>query len=266
MASRPGIIPDMPIFGSDGGLVGIVHRVVGVRIAVVREGVSDADQHYIPLAWVASVTDRVTLDCPADQARPQSATQAAHLQEKKRRAIGPFIWGGLGVLAVAMLYLGSTLLPHAAPADTGNSATPAPTPSATPTPPPAAAPAPPPTPAAPVGVPPANPQSIAEFLNSDEPAPQRFSIDGLGFAPGSAALTGEAEKAVRGIAQVMTDHLNTKIKLAVLPGGGGLAQRRVAAIRTALIGQGVADYRITTGAARGGGSAKSGAEIIILAK
>lgn len=257
----------MPIFGSDGGLVGVVDSVVGVRIVLRRDGVSDADRFYIPLSWVASVTDRVTLDCPADQARPQSPTQAADLQQRKRRTIGPFLWGGVGVAAVVLAYVGSTLLPRGTPAEVANSAAPAPAPGAAPPAPPPTAEAPPPAPAAPAGVPLASPQSIAEFLNSDAPAPQRFSLDAIGFAPGSASLSGEAEKAVRGIAQVMSDHLNTKIKLAVLPGGGGLALRRIAAIRNALIGLGVAEYRIATGAARGrSGSSKSGVEIVILAK
>lgn len=269
LASRPAIIPDMPIFGSDGAFVGIVHRVAGVRIVVAHEGVSDADQHYIPLSWVASVTDRVTLDCPAADARPQSATQIAHLQEKTGRTVGPFLWGGIGVLAVLLLYLGSNLLPRGAPAAADNSVDPVPTPSATTvealTPDPTPTPAP--TPTAPPATPEASPQSIAEFLNSDAPAPQRFSLDALGFAPGSASLSGDAEKAVDGIAQVMRDHLNTKIKLAILPGGGGVALRRIAVIRDALVGRGVADYRITTGPARGRtGASKAGVEIVVLAK
>jgi hypothetical protein len=67
----------------------------------------------------------------------------------------------------------------------------------------------------------------------------------------------------------MRDRPNTKIKLAVLPGGGGggVALRRIAAIRDALVGRGVAEYRITTGAARGRTEAsKAGVEIVVLAK
>lgn len=267
MASRPAIIPDMPIFGSDGAYVGIVHRVAGVRIVVAHEGVSDADQHYIPLAWVASVTDRVTLDCPAANARPQSATQAAHLQEKKGRTIGPFLWGAAGVLAVLLAYAGSTLLPSAGPAEAANTAAPVPQPSETKVETLTPEATPEPAPSVPAGIPDASPQSIAEFLNSDAPAPQRFSLDALGFAPGSASLSGDAAKAVDGIAQVMRDHLNTKIKLAALPGGGGVALRRIAAIRDALVERGVADYRITTGPARGKtGASRAGVEIVVLAK
>ena len=41
MSDRAAIIPDMPIFGSDGALVGTVHRVSGVRILVNHIGASE---------------------------------------------------------------------------------------------------------------------------------------------------------------------------------------------------------------------------------
>ena len=50
MSDRAAIIPDMPIFGSDGALVGTVHRVSGVRILVNHIGASEADQYVVPLA------------------------------------------------------------------------------------------------------------------------------------------------------------------------------------------------------------------------
>lgn len=264
MAGRPAIIPDMPIFGSDGDLVGTVDRVAGVRIVLARTGVSEADQHYIPLSWVASVTDRVTLDCPAADARPQSVT--AQAETRQHRLFGPATWAGVGVAAVVLLYLGSNLIPRAGPAPEP-SPTPKPIPSPAPIPTPVvvatvAAPAPPPE------LPLASPQSIAEFLNSNDPAPQRFSLDSIGFATGSASVAGPASKAVDGIAAVMTTHLNTKIKLAALSDGGPLALRRVAALKAALIARGVADYRIATGAVRANGrdGAKAGVEMVILAK
>lgn len=239
----------MPIFGSDGGLVGIVDSVIGVRIVLRRDGVSDKDQHYIPLSWVASVTDRVTLDCPAAQARPASATAVSDTP-RRFRMFGPATWAGVGVMAVLLLYGASTLIPRARP---GKDADAAPTPVAKVAPSPvakAATPAPAPTRSVPEGPLPATPVAIAEFLNSDAPAPQVFSLDTVGFAPGSASVTGAAEKAVAGIAGVMTTHLNTKIKLAAVPGAGALALRRIAAIRDALIARGVAEYRIATGTLR----------------
>ena len=69
---------------------------------------------------------------------------------------------------------------------------------------------------------------MAAYLASDAPAPQRFALD-TGFAPGAASLDAAGTTAVRGIAGVMTEHLNTKIKLAA--SGGGLALRRAAAIK-----------------------------------
>ena len=266
MAGRPAIIPDMPIFGSDGGLVGIVDRVAGVRIVLARDGVLESDQHYIPLSWVASVTDRVTLDCPAADARPKSAT--AQQQTGRSRLFGPATWAGVGVAAVVLLYLGSTLIPRA-DAPVGAKAPPVPTP----TPSPSATPASTantgvPAPAVPAGVPLASPQSVAEFLNSDDPVPQRFSLDSVGFADGSATISGATARAIDGIAGVMTTHLNTKIKLAAAADGGALALRRVAAIKAALIARGVAEYRIATGTgrARSRDDAKSGVEMVILAK
>ena len=109
----------------------------------------------------------------------------------------------------------------------------------------------------------ANRATIAAYLASDAPVPERFALDG-GFAPGGASLDAAGTAAVRGIAGVMTEHLNTKIKLAA--SGGGLALRRAAAIKRGLVGLGVADYRIATGAARQRTSGGSGVELIVLAK
>lgn len=254
----------MPIFGSDGALVGLVGEMLGMRIVLKRDGVQAA-QHYIPLSWVANVTDRVTLDCPAAQARPPSAT-AAPDQPKRLRMLGPAMWAAAGVAAVLLAYIGSTLIPRGSAPMVEK-----------PVPPPSLAPsaaastaasvAAAPTPVATTGPSLANPASIAEFLNSDAPVPQRFSLDGLGFAPGSATLSSDAAKVVDGIAHVMRDRPNTKIKLATLPGGGGVALRRVAAIRDALLAQGVAAYRITTGASRArAGASQAGVEIVVLAK
>jgi outer membrane protein OmpA-like peptidoglycan-associated protein len=113
----------------------------------------------------------------------------------------------------------------------------------------------------------ARPETVAEFLNSNDPAPRHFSLDTIVFAPGSAVLDSAAAKAVDGIAGVMTTHLNTQFKLAAATDGGALALRRAAAIRAALIARGVASYRIATGRARTRSHATtSGVEMIILAK
>jgi hypothetical protein len=267
MASRPAIIPDMAIFGSDGALVGIVDRMSGVRIVVQRTGVSDADQHFIPLAWVAGVTDRVTLDCPAANARAPSATAVGTPTiGDQRRVVGPMLWTIVGVAAVLLIYGASNLIPR-----TKSDAPPVPVPTAAPSPKAAvqaaAESAPRSTPPAVPVTPLAQPATVAEYLNSDDPVPQRFSLDSVRFAPGSTALDSAAGKTIDGIAGVMTTHLNTKIKLAVDPGGGAVAARRAATIRAALIIRGVAPYRIAMGPsrARSRGS-KSGVDMVILAK
>jgi len=264
LASRPAIIPDMPIFGSDGGLVGIVERVSGVRIVLQRTGASDADQHFIPLAWVAGVTDRVTLDCPAADARPRSVTTTASVGDQ-RRVIGPIVWTGVGIAAVALIYAAATLIPRAP-----SEPLPAPAASATSslkTPKTIVAPVTISPPSAPPATPLARAAMVAEYLNSNDPVPQRFSLDTVSFAPGSTALDGAGARAIDGIAGVMTTHLNTKIKLAIVSGGGAVAVRRAAAIRAALIIRGVAPYRIAMGPSRTRPrGSKSGVEMVILAK
>ena len=257
MSDRAAIIPDMPIFGSDGALVGTVDRVSGVRILVNHIGASDADQYIVPLARVAAVTDRSHARCPANEARAIDASGDG----EGNRSRGPFVWLGVGVLGVALLYGATSMIlrgspPPAAPTLVPSAPSPAAPQALTPT---AAATAP----ARATGPLPANRATIAAYLASDAPAPQRFALD-TGFASGAASLDTTGVAAVRGIAGVMTEHLNTKIKLAA--SGGGLALRRAAAIKRALVGLGVADYRIATGAARGRASGGSGVELIVLAK
>ncbi|WP_293991211.1 DUF2171 domain-containing protein [Sphingomonas sp.] len=259
MSERAAIIPDMPIFGSDGALVGTVHRVSGVRIIVNHIGASEADQHAIPLARVAEVTDRVTLDCPAAEAGPERAGGA-----DARRSYAPFVWLGVGVLGVALVYSATSLILRG-PAAPKVPATP--TPLATPgkTAPAARAPSRTPAPDAtpsPSGPVEANPASLGAYLRSDAPPAQRFALD-TAFAAGSATPNTAGLASIRGIAGVMTTHLNTQIKLAV---SGGLGLRRAAAIKRALLGYGVADYRIATGASRVPVKGGSGVELVVLAK
>jgi hypothetical protein len=265
MASRPSIIPDMPIFGSDGVLVGTVHRVSGVRIVLNRIGVVDTDVHYIPLAWVADVTDRVTLDCPAAQASPGGVSADG---PARARLIGPVAWLAIAGTGIALMYgVTSTVLrekPDVKRNVTAAVATVAPVPKAISAPIPVAAPAPAATPTGPL---PASATSVAEFLNSNDPPPGRFTLDTISFVSGSTHFDAGGEKALRSIASVMIERPNTLIKLGVSPGSGAAALRRADAIKAALIGLGVAEYRVATGANRSsGGAGKSGVELIILRK
>jgi hypothetical protein len=265
MASRPSIIPDMPIFGSDGVLVGTVHRVSGVRISLNRVGVVDTDVHYIPLAWVANVTDRVTLDCPAAQAMPGGVSADV---AKPGRILGPVAWLVIAGTGLALAYGGTSLVLREKPETKRNVAAAAAVvplaPKPTVAPPPVAAPEPV---AVPTGPLPASATSVAEFLNSNEPTPERFTLDTIDLSAGSVGLDAGSEKALRSIAAVMIERPNTLIKLGIAPGGGAAAVRRAEAMRIALIGLGVAEYRIATGPTRApGGAGKSGVELIILRK
>jgi hypothetical protein len=264
MASRPPILPDMPIFGSDGVLVGTVHRVSGVRIVLNRIGVVEADLHYIPLARVADVSDRVTLDCPAADAQPGGAGAD---DTQRNRLVGPLVMLAIGAVGIALLYGVITLALRDKPEIKRRMVAAA----AAAVPPVAIGTAPPPasTPvvAKSVGPQPVSAGAVAQFLASDLPLPQRYTLDSVGFAGASGSLDANGEKAVRALAGVMTTHLNTMIKLSVTPGAGVNAARRAQAIRARLIALGVADYRIATGPSRAKrGEAKSGVEMIILRK
>jgi hypothetical protein len=275
MAGRGAIIPDMTIFGSDGVPVGRVHRVSGIRIVVDRIGVTDTDLFYIPLSWVSDVTDRVTLDRPAADARPE---RDEHDERGLRRsvliatlAVIPLIGFGLVFGIRAMIQQGQS--PAAdRPVVAVNAAPPAaPAPPAVPKRPPAAASA---APSAPVF---AGSRLMISYLESDAPVPRGFPIDPVAFAPkpvaappapGSpppAAVPGAT--GIDAIARMMATHLNTRIKLAVLPGAGAVARRRAEAMRMALIGRGIAPWRIATGPARvAHGPSKSGVVLVVLAK
>jgi hypothetical protein len=259
MSERAAIIPDMPIFGSDGGLVGTVHRVSGAQIIVNHVGASEADQHAIPLARVAEVTDRVTLDCPAADAGPERAGEAV-----ARRSYAPFVWLGTGALGIALLYGAASLIMRGPAAP---KAPPTPVPLATPAQKetvaaasaPSPAPTATPTPSGPVE---ANPKSLGAYLQSDAPPAQRFAL-GTAFTGDAATLNAAGLASIRGIAGVMATHLNTQVKLAA---SGGLGSRRAMAIKRALLAYGVADYRIATGASRVPVKGGSGVELVVLAK
>lgn len=62
----------MEVVGSDGAHLGTVDKVRGEHIILTRSDPASADTHHaIPLAWVASVDDKVKLDLPADAAMRQ---------------------------------------------------------------------------------------------------------------------------------------------------------------------------------------------------
>lgn len=265
MASRPPILPDMPIFGSDGVLVGTVHRVSGFRIILNRIGVSDADQHVIPLAHVADVTDRVILSCPAIDARPVNAGEEAD----KRRLIGPVGMLAVGVAGIALVYGVASFALHqhrTVPPQAAIVAV-------------AALPvvrSPVERAARPVAVIPTVPAmllptsavAVAAFLSSDLPTPQRFSLDSVSFMPGSATVDANGKAVMRSLARLLIAHPNTVVKLSASSASGAMGLRRAEAIKELLMGLGTAEYRIATGTARSSprDGAKSGIEMIVLRK
>jgi hypothetical protein len=62
----------MEVVGADGAHVGTVDKVRGEHIILTRSDPASAGVHHaIPLAWIASVDDKVKLDLPADAAMRQ---------------------------------------------------------------------------------------------------------------------------------------------------------------------------------------------------
>jgi hypothetical protein len=62
----------MEVVGADGAHVGTVDKVRGEHIILTRSDPASAGAHHaIPLAWIASVDDKVKLDLPADAAMRQ---------------------------------------------------------------------------------------------------------------------------------------------------------------------------------------------------
>ena len=61
------IKPRMPVVGSEDGPLGVVDHLEGrdlIKLARDDRG----QHHYIPLAWVTSVDDKIHIDRPGDQA------------------------------------------------------------------------------------------------------------------------------------------------------------------------------------------------------
>jgi hypothetical protein len=262
MAERAAIIPDMTIFGSDGVPVGRVHRVSGIRIVVDRIGVTDKDLFYIPLSWVADVTDRVTLDRPAVDAQPE---RERHDERKLRRSLMIAASVVIALIGLGLVFGIRAVILRGQPPQASDRAIVAVS-----------------APVAPVIQPPApNPMKVVKqnlalagpalagsapmigYLESDAPVPRSFAVDAGVFGKGP----GPAAPGIDAIARMMSTHLNTRIKLAVFAGAGPLARRRAEAMRVALIARGIAPYRIATGLARGArGSSKSGVALVVLAK
>lgn len=74
--ARSLIKPRMPVVGSEDGQFAVVDHVEGrdlIKLARDEHG----QHHYIPLAWVTSVDDRVHVDRPGAQAMREWTTTPA---------------------------------------------------------------------------------------------------------------------------------------------------------------------------------------------
>jgi len=77
MADTTRIQEHMEVVGSDGQHVGTVDHVEGDQIKLTRKDPAAGGQHhYLSADRVRTVSDRVELDCPADEARRSWRTES----------------------------------------------------------------------------------------------------------------------------------------------------------------------------------------------
>lgn len=293
MQDRAAIIPDMTIFGSDGVPVGRVHHMAGIQIVVDRIGTSRVDLYRIPLSWVAAVTDRVTLNRPAAEARRAPSTTSGPQPRKLLRIAGIAV-AVLGAFGLVFENRG-LIMQHDVPAeDAGARQAP---PVAAPVAP--IAPAPKDTVATAAAAPqqslataPGTAPSLSGVGSPMLPTTRSTGLGGVAtalagtpamiayldspaqgpraFPIGDTALAALDRRdrhipVIEGMADVMNARLNMRIKLAA-SGGGALAVRRLTAIRAALVGRGVAPYRIATGVGGRAVRARPGVQVIVLTR
>lgn len=60
------IKPHMPVVCSNNGQFGQVDRVEGKSVKLTKD--TSGEHHYIPLAWITTVDDKVHVDRPGKQA------------------------------------------------------------------------------------------------------------------------------------------------------------------------------------------------------
>ncbi|MCU0703711.1 MAG: DUF2171 domain-containing protein [Fimbriiglobus sp.] len=52
-----GIRPHLPVYASDGVMIGVVDRLEGDQIKLTRKESTDDQHHYVPTDWVQNVDD-----------------------------------------------------------------------------------------------------------------------------------------------------------------------------------------------------------------
>jgi hypothetical protein len=73
------ITEHMPVVCSENGQFAVVDHMEGADI-IKLERDAEGKHHYIPLAWVTAVDDKVHIDRPGDQAKREWATSPAEIK------------------------------------------------------------------------------------------------------------------------------------------------------------------------------------------
>jgi hypothetical protein len=82
------ITENMPVVGSEDGEFAVVDHMEGADIIKLARD-PDGKHHYIPLAWVTAVDDKVHVDRPSDQAQKEWATSPTELEAEAPAEVHP---------------------------------------------------------------------------------------------------------------------------------------------------------------------------------
>jgi outer membrane protein OmpA-like peptidoglycan-associated protein len=271
MAQASDIRPHMAVVGSDGMPVGTVDHMDGPdQIKLAKHDQPDGQHHYIPLAMVSRVDDRVHLSVAAaaaitiagqtlggelplaDDPVPPIRNRQVDGAPARRNFLLPWIVGVVGVILLLLLLRSC----FARPAEVAG---------------------PPPVPVPSTGtalpveavvLPGGRSVSLApgslnyalqQYLASAEPAPRTFQFDKLNFDTGSAAIRPEDVPNVDALGQILSAYPHAIVTITGYTDAQGsagtnarLGQERAEAVAAALVGRGVDKSRLS---ANSGGEA-----------
>ena len=71
------IKPHMPVVCSEGGQFAVVDHMSSDNRTIKLAKDKSGQHHYIPVAWVTTVDDKVHIDRPGDQAMKEWSSEAA---------------------------------------------------------------------------------------------------------------------------------------------------------------------------------------------
>jgi outer membrane protein OmpA-like peptidoglycan-associated protein len=260
MVDTSGIRNGLAVIASDGEPVGAVDKVEGDRIKLTRKDSTDNEHHYIPLAWVARVEERVHLNRTGADVRasfgPQhaAAARAAGAHHDGERKTNWLAWIALALGLLALLWALSrcdredpqattattTTTTETTAVDTSGVAVSGETAAAG-------------TAAATATASSDVLSQMQAYLASTEAAGRRFTFDNIQFATSSAELPADAGTTIGAIAQALQATPNARIRVegyADARGAEGanaqLGAQRAEAVARALIAAGVAANRVET--------------------